>query len=141
MKNWRLSTKKRKKGRKLRLTICLLLFLSFAWIKTAFISMPSAKAETLDELPFVVALESEVVDKVLGAGTTDKIQGKVEQDIGTVERNLGEIKGQAKGAAKQIEGRAKQDIGEVKSRMDEASSDLEEASESAMDAIKHFFGQ
>ncbi len=33
-------------------------------------------------------------------GLSDKVEGKVEEDIGTVERNIGKITGQAEGALK-----------------------------------------
>lgn len=123
---------------KLTKSFVLLLVFTVLWTGIAINFIAPAQATTKDNL---IAMESNPVDKVLGEGTTDKIEGKAEQDLGTVQKKVGDIKENSQGTIKQIKGRAKQDIGEVKSRLDEAGSDLEDASESTLDAVKSFFGQ
>ncbi|MEO1378468.1 MAG: CsbD family protein, partial [Cyanobacteria bacterium J06635_10] len=66
------------------------------------------------------------VDTVLGAGTSDRIEGLTEQTVGNIEQNLGKVSGQAKGLAKQAQGRAKEDIGRTKNAAEDIADKLED---------------
>ena len=65
-------------------------FINFHLGQSFFSVNINANAETIVDLPLVFAME----------GLSDKVEGKVEEDIGTVERNIGKITGQAEGALK-----------------------------------------
>ncbi|MDJ0694183.1 CsbD family protein [Mastigocoleus sp. MO_188.B34] len=78
-------------------------------------------------------------DKVLGAGSSDKLEGNVEQAVGNTQQNLGKVTGQSKGLAKQVEGRAKQDIGRTKDAAQDLASDIENKTDNAVDSIRDFF--
>lgn len=79
------------------------------------------------------------VDKVLGAGTSDRIEGLTEQTVGNIEQNLGKVSGQAKGLAKQAQGRAKEDIGRTKNAAEDIADKIEDTTESTADGILDFF--
>lgn len=115
--------------RKLAMGFMAIALTILAWANPFFYVNTNANAETLVDLPFVVAIE----------GIGDKIEGKVEEDIGTVQRNVGKVAGQSEGALKQAKGKAKQDIGEVKNKLDNAGDNAEDASESFVDSVKDFF--
>lgn len=118
-------------GYKLLTIACALFIFSLAWTKPLNLLNGAARAEIINNLPFVVEV----------TGITDKVEGKIEEDIGTAQRNLGKITGQTEGTLKQARGKAKQNVGEAKSRLDNAGSDLEDASDSFVDSIEDFFGQ
>lgn len=122
----------------LRKGLGILLIITVIWIGITINFVSTAQAMTTDSL---IAMESNPINEVFGAGTTDKIEGKAEQDIGTIQKNLGQVQKNTEGTIKQIEGRAKQDTGEVKNRLEQAGSNLEDASESAIDSVKSLFGK
>ncbi|MEM7554746.1 MAG: CsbD family protein [Cyanobacteria bacterium P01_A01_bin.84] len=78
-------------------------------------------------------------DTVLGSGSSDKVEGKVEQALGNAEQSLGKVTGQAKGVSKQVSGRAKQDIGRTKDAAEDLGSEVKENTESTVDNIRDFF--
>lgn len=128
---------------------CCLLALTFVWEGTALSSRTEAIAAPQFVSPQLVAANTvekldrkakSDLDAVVGAGTSDKLEGQVDEAVGTVERNLGKMGGEAEGAAKQAKGQAKQSMGEAKSAIDEAADNVEEASEGFMDSVKGFFG-
>lgn len=121
-------------------TLLATLLIAVSWAGGVIFQSPVARALTLDSPPLVFA-DSNPIDTVFGAGTSDRIQGKAQEDIGTVERKVGDLKGEAKGAARQFKGRAQRDLGKVKNRADRAGSELEEASDNLGDAIEDFLGQ
>jgi uncharacterized protein YjbJ (UPF0337 family) len=123
---------------KLNKGLWVLSLLTVVWIGVTINFVSTAQAMTRDSL---IAMESNPINEVFGAGTTDKIEGKAEQDIGTIQKNVGQVKKNTEGTIKQIEGRAKQDTGEVKNRLEKASSNLEDASESAIDSVKSLLGK
>lgn len=115
------------------------LFITTISVGNLFYNITDANAVTQTNASLTVAMESNIVDEALGSGTTDKIQGKAEEDLGTVQKKVGNTEQQIKGSAKQVKGRAKQDIGKVKNQIDKASSELEETSENVIDAVKNLF--
>lgn len=92
-------------------------------------SNTTANAETIGDLPFVVAI----------SGVSEQVEGKAQKDIGTVKRNIGKVTGQAEGALDQAQGKAKQDIGTTKNKLDDAKDTVEDKSESLVDSVKDFF--
>lgn len=123
---------------KLRKGLSILLILTAVCTGIAINFVSPAQAITGDIL---IAAKSNPINEVFGAGTTDKIQGKAEQDIGTVQKNVGQVQEKAEGTVKELKGRSKQDIGEVKNRLEKAGSKLEDASESAVDSVKSLIGE
>lgn len=88
-----------------------------------------AHAATLTHLNLAATVE----------GISNKVEGKVQEDIGTVQRNVGKVTGQTEGALKQAQGKAKQDIGTVKNQLGKAEGKAEDASENFVDSVKSFF--
>lgn len=88
-----------------------------------------------------VAMAQNGIDQVAGAGTTNQIQGRAQEDIGRVQRQVDNATSQVEGTAKQIKGRAQQDIGRTQQAAEEAADTVEDATEGFMDAAKDFFGQ
>lgn len=79
------------------------------------------------------------VDQVVGAGTSDQLEGYAQQAKGKLDKNVGKIAGQVEGAAEQVEGRAKADIGKVKSSVDDATDAAQDAGGNLIDDVKDFF--
>lgn len=86
-----------------------------------------------------MARAADQLDKMVGEGTSDQIQGKAQTDIGTVKREIGKVTGQVEGATDQIEGRAQEDIGQLKGAIDEAVDTSEDVAEGLIDSIKDVF--
>ncbi|KST69978.1 CsbD family protein [Mastigocoleus testarum] len=129
-----------------------LFVLTFAW-SSVFINTNSVAANAqslyINTNSHIIALdynESNLkqkaksdFDKVLGAGSSDKLEGNVEQAVGNAQQNLGKVTGQAKGVTKRVEGRAKQDIGRTKDAAQDLASDVENKTDNAVDNIRDFF--
>ena len=133
------------------LTICfLVLFSSLIWLGTTLISIPTASANITQSQPQLISqanvaedIDQQVkksIDKTMGAGTSEKIEGQIEQTTGTVQRKTGEVTGQVEGAIKEAKGKAKKDIGKVKDTSEEIGSELQETSEGILDKVQDFFG-
>lgn len=147
---------------KFLLLSCAFLAATFTWINVFAISIPPAIADD--------NIAAEAVDQVFGEGTSDKIEGKAQEDIGTAKKKAGEMSGQTDGAIDQIQGKAKEDIGtvkrniaemtgqtegtidqaqgqakqamgEAKNRLDKAGDDAQEASGNIVDSVKDLFGR
>lgn len=97
-----------------------------------------AVAESIEEAE---AQAQETLDDTFGAGTSDQVEGQIEQATGAVQQKAGELTGQVQGAVKQVQGKAKEDIGQVKEATEEASSEVKETSEGIVDKVKGFFKQ
>lgn len=121
--------------------VCVGIFINFA---------PSAYALPYNNITFVATTDTNPLDTVFGSGTSEKIEGKAQEDIGTAKKKASELKGatkekvtglqgQAEGTVDQVQGKAKKNIGEIQQRTDEASSDLEKASDNLIDSVKHLF--
>ena len=86
-----------------------------------------------------MARAADQLDEMVGEGTSDQLQGKVQQDIGTVKREVGKVAGQVEGATDQVKGRAKEDIGRIEAVADNAEGTVEEVAEGLLDSIKGVF--
>lgn len=105
----------------------------FMW--SGFINLDNsvASAETIDDLPFIVAT----------SGIKDQVEGKIDEGIGTVKRATGDMTdnttGEIKGAMQQGKGNTKQTLGSAKNKLDDAGDTVENKSENLIDSVKDFF--
>ncbi|MFN6570209.1 CsbD family protein [Dendronalium sp. ChiSLP03b] len=118
--------------------------LSFFCGLIAFISVWSGAFCNGDLVAIATPLENNysliAFHNTLGAGTSDKVEGKAKQALGSAQRNLGKVTGQAEGTAKQAEGKAKEDIGTTKNVVKETYNNVEKSTEKAIDNVKSLFG-
>ena len=107
----------------------------FVWSNSTFIGNATANAQTIKDVPLVVAIS--------GAGIADQAEGTFDKAAGAVQRKAGEITGdtsaQFEGAIKQTKGEAKLNLGGVENKLDDAKDTVEEKSESIIDSVKDFF--
>lgn len=140
------------KNRRLRTVGVMAICCCFlVWLGIALIFIPVASAAPLNNQPQSIASSNPIqdlgqktkdtLDQTMGSGTSEQIEGQIEEATGTVQRKAGEITGQAEGAMKQVKGKAKQDLGKVKGTAEEAGSQLQETSEGVVEKVKDFFGQ
>lgn len=126
--------------------VCLVMVtfiaLGGAWV-------PSAQAVGSDEAAAVInERASNELDRTLGAGTSDQLEGTVDGAIGNVKRSIGQVgdnldldkaASQLDGAADQLKGKIKRDVGRAKSAAAEAGDDIEDTSEGIVESIKDLF--
>ena len=79
------------------------------------------------------------VDSLVGAGTSDQLEGYTQQAKGLVQEKTGDLASQAEGIAEQVQGRAKTDIGQVKGAVEDATDAVEDKGETLIDNVKDFF--
>ncbi|HIK31270.1 MAG TPA: CsbD family protein [Oscillatoriales cyanobacterium M59_W2019_021] len=124
--------------------------ISATWVGIALAATPSAIASSLElhsqflATDVIQDLDSKAksdLDTVAGAGTSDKLEGQVDQALGKAQRDLGKVSGQVEGAARQAKGKAKEDIGTTRQAIENAADNAEDASDSAFDSIKNFFSR
>ncbi|NES03830.1 MAG: CsbD family protein [Okeania sp. SIO2F4] len=138
-------------GRRLTLSLCLIFAMAVAWANLSINLYNTAHAATLGYPNFVAVIDSVIedadtkgknlLDKVAGEGTSNKIEGKVDTAVGKAQQELGNTKSQAEGLAKQAEGKAESDIGTVESTLEKSASEVQETSENIFDNVKSFFEQ
>lgn len=115
--------------RKIAISVLTLSLAIITWANLLFHVNINANAATVTDLHLAATVQ----------GVSDRVEGKVKEDIGTVQRNVGKVTGQAEGALKQAQGKAQKDIGTVKNKLDNAGDRAEDASESFVDSVKDFF--
>lgn len=131
-------------------TFACLVILAFGWQGVFSAIAPSATAAPTHAQ--IIALNNNVgdndkanikteLDRIVGVGTSDRLEGEAEQATGKAQRQVGKISGQAEGTTKQIQGQTKETVGKAKSAIEEAQSEVEEKSEDFIDSVKNFFGQ
>jgi uncharacterized protein YjbJ (UPF0337 family) len=91
------------------------------------------------------------VDNAAGAGTSDKIEGKVTEVVGQAQEKLGEVTGdketEARGVVNQADGQAQEKVGDVKEHAEnlietvkekahDAAEKAHDVAEDAVDAVK-----
>ena len=116
---------------------CLLITMT-AWVG---LDQVEAIASPSDAANVELARAGSELDRVVGEGASDKIQGKAKKDIGTVKRNVGKVTGQVEGVAEEVQGRAQQDFGRTQQAIDEATDATTDAAEGFVDSVKDFLGQ
>ncbi|MEM7772425.1 MAG: CsbD family protein [Cyanobacteria bacterium P01_A01_bin.37] len=105
-------------------------------------SLPSAAiAAPTDSADIALSRAGNELERVVGEGTINTVQGRAQEDLGKVERSLGKVTGQAEGTADQLKGRAQRDIGRTQQAIDEAGDTAEETADNLVDSVKDFFGQ
>ena len=114
------------------LSLLAVVLLNGAVVSNA-IAMPNNSAD------IAMSRAVDELDQVVGEGTSDQIEGKVQRDIGTVERNVGKVTGQVEGAAKQVEGKVKSDIGRTQAATENARDNAENTAEGFIDSVKDLF--
>ncbi|MEB3213732.1 MAG: CsbD family protein [Leptolyngbyaceae bacterium] len=81
------------------------------------------------------------IDRVVGEGTVNQVQGKAQETVGDVKRTVGKATGQTEGVADQVQGRAKQGVGRAERAIDDASEAVEDKADKLVDSVKDFFGK
>jgi uncharacterized protein YjbJ (UPF0337 family) len=126
------------------------LAISTTCLGIALATTPAATAMPLEFHPPI--LGSDVVQKldqkaksdldtVAGSGTSDRLEGQVDQAVGKVQKEFGKASGQVEGAVQQARGKAKEDIGTTRRSIEKTADQAEEASDNAIDSIKNFFSR
>jgi uncharacterized protein YjbJ (UPF0337 family) len=80
-------------------------------------------------------------DKVAGAGSANRIEGKAEQGYGKAQQDLGNARSQFQGSAHQVQGNAKQATGKAQNAVENATENVQEKASDAIDAVKDFFNK
>jgi uncharacterized protein YjbJ (UPF0337 family) len=130
-------------GRGFLLSLCCGLTVSFVVLG----SLPSAIAAPIQ--PSFAATPTEMkdlanevkdrVDTIGGAGTSKRIEGRVEEGKGTVQRNASRTKREVQGVAKQVEGRAKRDVGRIQNTNEDIRAEVKDSAEKVGDKVKDLF--
>ncbi len=83
------------------------------------------------------------LDSVAGSGTSDKLEGKVQETVGTAKQKIGDIDENVEGGMQRVKGNLQQAAGEAKGNMYETPTDYPEATgsgqEGPMNAIRNLF--
>lgn len=103
------------------------------------VAVSSAIAMPTDSADMAISLAVAAVDDVIGEGTSNQIEGKVQRDLGKAERSIGKVTGQAEGAADQVTGKVKSDIGRTQEAAEDLGDTAEDAGEGLVDSIKDLF--
>ena len=83
------------------------------------------------------------VDRTVGSGTVDQLEGAARQAKGKVQRNFGDatddLGTRIEGAGSELKGKVQRDVGRTKSKASDVGDDLEDAADSVVDSVKDFF--
>lgn len=127
------------KAYQLAITLVCLVALTLGWQGILTLSTPSAMARGNDMVQYERQNAQEQIDQAFGSGTSDRVEGQLEQTYGKAQRQMGKASGQLEGASRQAEGQAKEGIGRAKSAIDRAGSEVQDQGESLIDNVKDFF--
>lgn len=133
-----------------RLTFCLFLMfaMTFAWTKVSFNLIDTANAAPLQSTNFIATIDSiqeadsqgkSALDRIVGAGTSNQIEGKIDQAIGKTKQELGNTRGQIEGSAQQLEGKTEENIGKAQNTAEKAAYEAQDKSENLIESVKSFF--
>lgn len=103
------------------------------------VAVPGAIALDSDSAELAMSRAASEVDRVVGEGTSNQIEGKAQRDIGKVKQSVGKVTGQVEGAADQVKGKVKSDIGRTQQAADNAGDTAEDTMEDLVDSVKDFF--
>lgn len=118
--------------------ICCFLAIISVW-SGVFSNINAANAAPLDNYSYLVAFDSESVDKTFGAGTSDKIEGKAKQAVDSVKQNIDKMTGQAEATPKAAQGEIKSYMDNGKGAVEESYAKAERAAEKAIDSAASVF--
>lgn len=134
-------------GRQLTLCLCLVFAMTFAWTKVSITLSDAANAAPLKSTNFIATIDFQeadakgksALDRVVGAGTSNQIEGKVNQAIGNTQEELGNTKGRVEGSAKQLKGQTQENIGKAQNTVEKAAYEAQDKSENLIESVKSFF--
>jgi uncharacterized protein YjbJ (UPF0337 family) len=117
--------------------ICLIMVGVAAW---GGMVMPSAIAAGVGSQSAADVVNSRAaaeLDRVSGAGTSDKLEGAAQETAGKVKRGINGVNG----SADQVEGKVKRDVGRAKGAAADAGEDIKEGANGMVESIKDFFNK
>lgn len=86
------------------------------------------------------------LDRMAGEGTSDQLEGTVQETTGKIKRGVGEATGQFEGTTDQVEGAGdqlkgsiKRDVGKAKGAAADAGDDIQDTADGVVESIKDFF--
>lgn len=83
------------------------------------------------------------LDEAAGAGTSDQIQGRIQEGIGQIKEQAGDLtdnpQKQAEGIADQVKGRVQSSAGQAKSAAEDLSEEAEDKANGVVESVKDFF--
>ncbi|NJO41847.1 MAG: CsbD family protein [Cyanobacteria bacterium CRU_2_1] len=116
----------------------------FAGVTSSAIAMPQQTQQVAwgnNLVDYSKAHAASELDRIVGEGTSDRLEGQAEQAVGSTQRQFGKVSGQVEGTTKQAEGKVKEGVGQTKNAFEQASEKVQEQTENAIDAVKNLFGQ
>ncbi len=132
--------------------VCLLMVTAIAW---SSVGASSAIAVSSEKAAAVMNDRAAAeLDRVSGAGTSDRLEGAVQGTVGKVKRGVADVTAGADkslsgrvntatdkldGAADELQGKLKRDVGRAKGAAADTADDLEDNAGSIVDSIKDFF--
>lgn len=126
---------------------CLLMMIVAVWSST--FTTPAYAAGSTKAADIINERAATELDSVVGAGTSDQLEGAVEGVVGKAKRGIGRVSGDLNdldavgkrldGAADEIEGKVKRDIGRTKSAVDDIGDDLEDEADGFVESLKSLF--
>jgi uncharacterized protein YjbJ (UPF0337 family) len=137
--------------------VCLLILTVAVWGGTWVPASASDSVGTGSEKAAAIMREraANELDRMAGSGSSDMVEGTVENAAGKAQRGVGRVKGaindaldngrvdgkadQVEGAANQVKGKTRREIGRAKGKASDLGSDIEDAAENAVDSVKAFF--
>lgn len=130
---------------------CVLMFTTTALQGANFFNPSGSQTIALEASSSIVALSNkpvsamdqtarEMVDEVVGAGTSDRIQGQVDEAIGAATQQVSTTPSQqVKGSLKQVQGQVEQSIGRTKQTAEDLGSQVQAASEEFVKSVQDAF--
>ncbi len=118
---------------------------SGAWLPNAATSAMAVGSEAAGAV--VNERAAAELDRMAGAGTSDKLEGAVQGAVGKAKRaaaDIGDVDvdslgNKLDGATDELAGKVKRDVGRTKSAAADAGDDVEESAEGFVESIKDFF--
>ena len=135
-------------GQGLIVSLFLILGITFTWVNISIYFYSTANAATLQSINFIGVIDSiedadtkgkNLLDKVVGEGTSNQIEGKVDKAVGKTQQELGNIEGQTKGLVKQAKGKVEENIGKVQNTLEKSTAEAQDTYENIVDNIQSFF--
>ena len=121
--------------------VCLMMVTALVWSGSWVGSANAVGSEKAGEI--VQDRAATELDRTVGSGTADRIEGAARQAKGKVQRNFGDttddLGNRVEGAGSELKGKVQRDVGRAKSGASDMGDDLEDAADSVVDSVKDFF--
>ncbi len=134
----------RQRLRRLAVRAACLVMVSMAVWSGAWV--PGAMADSSKAGEVMSARATAELDRMAGEGTSDRLEGAVQETTGRIKRGVGEATGQfegttdqMEGAADQVKGGIKRDVGRAKGAAADAGDDIQDTADGVVESIKDFF--